>query len=293
MSDTHTTADTTLHDLGYHRYEGGRDGARGAWRALFTQGFRTMFGLGRPAKAKAIPVFLIGVSLLPCLGALVATSASQGQVPIRYSNFIGPAMILFVLFSAAQAPEVLSRDQQHRVLPLILTRDVTRAQYAAARIAAVVCAMLIVSFAPLLLLYVGQIGIAADPVAAFEKMGAQGGPVLMQGTLTAWMIGGVAAAVASMTPRRAYASASIIGLFLTTAAVSVGLSDLTGISSTVTELISPLRALNTMLLVLFGETTRAMELTPPPSLWVLAAMPIALGAAGVSAAVWRMHRVRV
>ncbi len=286
-------SDTTIHDLGYHRYEGSRDGARGAWRALFTQGFRTMFGFGRPTKAKAIPAFLITVSLLPSLGALAAASATQGQVPIRYSMFVGPAMILFVLFSAAQAPEVLSRDQQHRVLPLILTRDVTRTQYASARIAALLCAMLVVTFAPLLLLYIGQIGIAADPMAAFTKLGAQGGPVLLQGTLMAWTIGGVAAAVAAMTPRRAYASASIIGLFLTTTAISLGLNDLTGVSPTVTELMSPISTLNTMMLVLFGETTRAMELTPPPSLWVLAGMSIALGAVGVLAAVWRLRRVTV
>lgn len=293
MTEGDATGSTTIHDLGYHRYEGARDGAPGAWRALFTQGFRTMFGLGRPAKSKAIPVFLMTVSLLPCLGALVASSATQGQVPIRYNNFVGPAMILFVLFSAAQAPEVLSRDQQHRVLPLILTRDVTRAQYASARITALMCAMLVVCFAPLLLLYLGQIGVAPDPVAAFSKMGSQAGPVLLQGTLTAWVIGGVAAAVASMTARRAYASASIIGLFLTTTAISLGLNDLTGVSPLVTELMSPMRTLNTMMLILFGETTRAMELTAPPPLWVLTGMSIALGAAGVSAAVWRLRRVVV
>ena len=45
------TADSTIHDLGYRRYEGAREGARGAFRALFWQGVRPMFGLGRPIKA--------------------------------------------------------------------------------------------------------------------------------------------------------------------------------------------------------------------------------------------------
>lgn len=284
---------TTIHDLGYQRYDGPRDGAQGARRALFWQGFRGMFGVGRPARAKLMPAFLITASLLPCLGALAASSATQGQMPITYAGFIGPALLLHVLFAAAQAPEVLSRDQQHRVLPLMLTRDVTRLQYAAARLVAVWCAMLVVTGAPLLLLTVGQIGIAADPAAAAVALAPKVGPVLLQGTLTAWVIGGIASALASLTARRAYASASIIGVFLTAAAVSAGLDDLTGISSVVADLIDPIRSLNTMLRILFDEPTRAMELTPPPSVWVFVAMALALGALGVAATCWRMRRVRV
>ena len=291
MSDA--TTDTTIHDLGYRRYEGARDGVRGAWRALFGQGFRAMFGLGRPLKSKAVPAFVLAATMLPCLATLAASSATKGQLPIMYGNLIESQLILFVLFAAAQAPEVMSHDQQHRVLPLMLTREVTRDVYASARLAAVLCALLVVCAAPLLLLYVGEIGIAADPASAFTTMGTKAGPVLLQATLTAWVIGAIGAAMASMTARRAYATASVIGVFLVAAAVSIGLDDLAGVSADVARFIDPLRSLHTMALILFGEKNRAMELVPPPPLWMFALLAVALGALGVLATFWRVRRVRV
>jgi ABC-2 type transport system permease protein len=285
--------DTTIHDLGYRRYDGAREGVRGAWRALFAQGFRAMFGLGRPLKSKAVPAFVLAATMLPALATLAASSATKGQLPITYGGLIQAQLILFVLFAAAQAPEVMSHDQQHRVLPLILTREVTRDVYASARLAAVLCALLVVCVAPLLLLYVGEIGIAADPALAFTTMGTKAGPVLLQATLTAWVIGAVGAAMASMTARRAYATASVIGVFLVAAAVSIGLDDLAGVSADVSRFVDPLRSLHTMALILFGETTRAMELVPPPPLWMFALLALTLGALGVLATFWRVRRVRV
>jgi len=285
--------DTTIHDLGYRRYEGAREGMPGAWRALFAQGFRAMFGFGRPLTTKAVPAFVLAATMLPCLAVLAASSANKGQLPITYGTLIQSQLILFVLFAAAQAPEVMSHDQQHRVLPLILTRDVTRDVYASARIAAVLCALLVVCAAPLLLLYIGEIGIAVDPATAFRKMGTKAGPVLMQATLTAWVIGSIGAAMASMTARRSYATASVIGVFLVAAAVSIGLDDLAGISADVSGFIDPLRSLQKMALILFGEKNRAMELSPPPPLWMFAVSALSLGAAGVLATFWRLRRVRV
>jgi len=285
--------DTAIHDLGYRRYEGERDGVRGAWRALFAQGFRAMFGLGRPLKSKAVPAFVLAATMFPCLATLAASSATQGQLPIMYGNLIESQLILFVLFAAAQAPELMSHDQQHRVLPLILTRDVTRTVYASARIAAVLCALLVVSIAPLLLLYIGEIGIAVDPAAAFARMYTKAGPVLLQGTLTAWVIGAIGAAMASMTARRAYATASVIGVFLVAGAVSVGLDDLAGVSADVSGFINPLGSLHTMSLILFGERNRAMDLVAPPPLWLFMLMALVVGALGVSATYWRVRRVRV
>ncbi len=286
-------ADATIHDIGYRRYEGARLGARGAWIALWWQGVRAMFGLGRPAKAKLVPVFVVVVTLLPCLALLAASSASGGQLPIRYGTLLDGRLILFVLFAAAQVPEVLSRDQQHRVLPLILTRDVTRLQYASARLAAVCTAMLCVALSPLLLLYVGEIGVATDPAAAFREMGHTLGALLLHGTLTAWVIGSLGAALASFTSRRAYATASIIGTFLVAAAIATGLDDLAGVSVRAAELLDPIRALRTMGYVLFEETTRGMELNPPPSLWVYTALLAGIGAAAAVGLVLRIRRMSV
>jgi ABC-2 type transport system permease protein len=288
-----TTTDSTIHDLGYRRYDGEREGARGAFRALFWQGFRAMFGVGRPMKTKAVPVFVSVVTMLPALASVAASGATQGQLPITYANVIGAQALLFLLFSAAQAPEMLCRDQQHRVLPLLFTRDVTRTHYALARLLALFTAMFLVALAPLLILYLGEIGVAKDPGATFAKMGNKLGPVLLFATLLAWVMSTVSAFLSSLTPRRAYATAAVIGGFLGTVVISQGLQDLAGMSEAATKMIDPIETLRTTAMQLFGETKRWMELTPPPSVWVHVAALTALGLAAAAGLVWRVRRVPV
>ena len=292
MSLERVTAESAIHDLGYRRYEGARLGPSGAWRSLFWQGFRAMFGIGRSAKAKVIPVFVLVVTLLPTFGTLSAYSLSQGAMPIRYGTLIVQQLIMFVLFAAAQTPETLSRDQQHHVLPLILTRDVTRLGYSGARFASIVAALFLLALAPLLLLYIGQIGASTDPAETFGKIGWQIWPVLAQAALTAFCIGGVAAALAAWTPRRAYSTAAILGTFLLASAVASGLDDLAGVSRQYADMIDPLRSLRTQAMLFFGEKTRRMELTPPMSLWLHAAMFLGIGAAGAAILGLRIQRVR-
>jgi ABC-2 type transport system permease protein len=280
-----------IHDLGYRRYDGPRGGARAARRALFAQGLRALFGIGRPARAKAIPVFVLVVTLLPALGILAAASASRGQIPVRYANFIGAQLILFALFGAAQAPELLCGDRQHRLLPLLLTRAMSQAEYALVRWLAIWTALLLVALAPLLLLYVGEIGIAKDPAATFRAMGTRIGPVLAHATLAAWVLAGLATLASTLTPRRAYATALTIGVLLVLAAVAAGLGDLSGIPEAVPELLDPMRALRTLAARLFDEPTRGMEVSPPPPIPVFVGTLLAIGTICLGVAWTRLRRV--
>jgi ABC-2 type transport system permease protein len=283
--------ETAIHDLGYRRYEGPREGARGAWGAMFSQGLRAMFGLGRSAKAKVVPVFVLVVTLLQALAALLAASVSAGQLPVRYGNVFEMSVFLYVLFIAAQAPEVLSRDQQHRVLPLVLTRSASRQSYATARLAAVVTALFLVVFGCEFVLYAGEIFLTTDPIAKFRAVGDHIFPVLALSTLTALALGGIGAAVAAWTPRRAYATAAIIGLFLVLAAVSTGLSDLAGLSSRWAELLDPIRTLHTLAMVLFGESNRGLELQPPMDVSVYIALTAGLCVAALLLLQLRLRRL--
>ena len=193
---------------------------------------------------------------------------------------------------AAQVPEVLSRDQQHRLLPLLFTRDVTPVSYALAKYTAIFTAVFMVALAPLLMLYVGEIGIAADPAKAFSTMGARIWPVLAQSTLSALAMTGIGAALSSWTPRRAYATAAIFGSFLLPAAISSGLRDLAGVNRNVADLIDPIQAMRTMALIFFAETNRGMELNPPPHILVYVALTAGLGAVGLGVLAFRMRRIR-
>jgi ABC-2 type transport system permease protein len=279
----------TIHDLGYQRYDGPVLGPWSAWMALFTQGLRAMFGLGRTAKAKIVPVFVLGATLLQALSQVAIASASNGQAPIRYGVFFQGALIVYVLFAAAQAPEILSRDQQHHVLPLIFTRSITRTGYTLARFSSLAASVFLMVFSALFLLYIGQIGISSDPAKTFGEMGHQIGPVLAMSCITAALLGGVAGAIAAWTPRRAYATAAIIALFLVLAAVSSGIDDLAGLSPRNAELIDPVRSLRMLCMLMFGEKNRGMETSPPLDIEVY--VMCAVGAAIVGASLLHV-RVR-
>lgn len=293
MVNNGAAADATIHDIGYRRYEGKLLGDWGSWRALFWQGFRALFGVGRGLKSKVVPIFVLVVTLLPSLAMITAATASQGMLPIRYGTLISQQLILYVLFVAAQAPEIFSRDQQQRILPLVLTRQLSRNAYASARFASLAGALLIIAVSPSLLLYIGEIGSAVEPGAAFDRMGAKIWPILVQAFITSLVVGGIAALFAALTPRRAYATAAIIGLFLVLAAIGAGIQDLTGAGSQVADFVDPMRSLRTQAMLLFEETNRQMELRPPLPLSNYMAYLTGLGAVSVALMVLRIRKVRV
>jgi ABC-2 type transport system permease protein len=285
--------DATIHDIGYRRYEGKLLGAAGSFRALYWQGFRALFGFGRGAKSKLIPAAVLALTLLPSLGMLTAATASKGMIPIMYGTLIAQQLIMYVLFVAAQAPEILSRDQQQRVLPLILTRQLTRDAYAVARFASLSSALFVIVLAPPLLMYIGEIGGAVDPSVAFDRMGHKIWPILAHASITSFVIGALGALLAALTPRRAYATAAIIATFLVTTAIAEGLDDLAGPDSRVAMFMSPVRALMTQAMLLFGETNRAMDLNAPPPISNFVIYLLTLGAISLGLYVWRIRRVRV
>jgi ABC-2 type transport system permease protein len=295
MSEHHVapaaSGESAIHDLSYRRYHGSRVGRSGAWRALFAQSFRAMFGIGRPLKSKAIAIVVVVLSVLPALAGVTATSQSNGAIPLRYAQLVGAQLFLLVLFVAAQVPEVLSRDQQHRVLALVFTRDVSRNAYTLARFAAVYCAMFLVALAPLVFLYFGEMGIAADPTVAFHAMGHKIWPVLAFGALCALVLSGLSGALAAWTPRRAYATTAIFGAFLLLAAVSTGVDQLSGLGMREAELVDPIRTLRTMGMVLFHETNRGMTANPPFALSVYVAYALGIGATGGAILWWRVRRL--
>ena len=123
-------------------------------------------------------------------------------------------MTLLILFCAAQAPELVGRDQRHRVLVLYFSRALERADYALAKLAAMVTALILVYAAPLLLMFAGRIFAGSDvPTALADNLQAIA-PAVLVAPLMALVLGGISLAAASLTPRRAYATAGIIAIFI-------------------------------------------------------------------------------
>ncbi len=119
-----------------------------------------------------------------------------------------------LLFCAAQAPDLLGRDQRYGVLPLYFSHALSRVDYALARVLGLMAALLGLVVLPQLVLFVGRVLAAPDPLAGIGIEAPSLPPAIVQGLLAAGLYGGIAALVSAFTPRRAYATAAIIALFI-------------------------------------------------------------------------------
>jgi ABC-2 type transport system permease protein len=213
----------SIYDLGYQRYTGPRLGRRAARTSLFRTTLRGAYGIGRGGRAKIAPITLTGLAVLPAILAVgiaaLAAQAGAGDVldqasPVRYETYHGLTVTLLMLFCAAQAPELFGRDQRFGVLPLYFSRALTRTDYAVARAAGLMVALLFMDLVPQLILFVGRVLVAPDPIAGLGHEAHAVPRFVMQGLLSSGLLGGIAALVAAWTPRRAYATAGIIAISL-------------------------------------------------------------------------------
>jgi len=214
-----------IYDLGYQSYDGPRLGRRSATGALFRSALLACFGIGRGGRAKIVPIVLGVLVVLPAvlaigISALAAQAPGSGgdalenASPVRFATYHGLIVILVMLFAAAQGPELFGRDQRYGVLPLYFSRVLTRIDYALAKTAGLWVALLLLILVPQALLLGGRIFVAPDPVTGVGKEIASVPLFVAQGLLTAGLLGSLTALVASYTPRRAYATAIVIAIFI-------------------------------------------------------------------------------
>jgi ABC-2 type transport system permease protein len=212
-----------IHDLGYRHYDGPRLGRAAIIRALTWHSLRSAFGIGRGAKAKVVPILLFGLMCLPAVvnAIVVATPPGHARV-VDYDTYVYRLRALIMLiFVAAQAPELVSRDLRSHVLPLYLSRPMRRLDYPLAKLAAFTAACLLVIEIPLILLYLGTIISASGGSAVWAETRALV-PGLLVGAAWALLLAAIGLALASLTGRRAYATGVIaIYLFLTWTLTSI------------------------------------------------------------------------
>ena len=214
------TADS-IYDLGYRGYQGVHLGRPHAVGSLVKQSFRQSWGLGRPGRAKIVP---FGVAALA--KQLGAADMIEAASPIRYETYYPVIGQIVFLFAAAQAPELLGRDQRHRVLALFFSRAIRREDYATAKLFALGGAMLAFLLFPLAVIFVGRALLAADVVAGVVADAAEVPAIVGEAMLTAWLLAAMSLAIASFTPRRAYATAAIFAVVVIPAVTVGALSEL-------------------------------------------------------------------
>lgn len=214
----------SIYDLGYRGYDGPRLGRRHAVVALFTHTLLSCYGIGRGGRAKIIPFVLAGIAVLPAVVAvgLVALARQAGQAgefitdasPIRYETYFEIVGQIVALFCAAQAPELLGRDQRYSVLSLYFSRALERTDYAIAKLGGFVIALLALVLAPQIILVVGLTLSSPDLAEGLGENLPKVPPILAQAVTLSAVFGSLSLAIAAFTPRRAYATAGIIASFI-------------------------------------------------------------------------------
>jgi ABC-2 type transport system permease protein len=229
------TVGGNIYDLGYRGYDGPRLGRRTVTLGLLRATLKAAYGIGRGGRAKIAPFVLLGLELLPAVLAVgisaLASQAGAGDVldeasPIQHSSYQGLTGTILTLFLAAQAPELFGRDQRYGTLPLYFSRLLTRADYALARVGGLVVAVFILSILPHLLLTLGAVLAAPDPLTGLAEDAPDIPRYLAVTIQSSLLLSAVAAVIAAWTPRRAYATAGIIAAFLIPSVITVLVTEL-------------------------------------------------------------------
>ena len=209
---------TRIHNIGYRHYDGPRLGRAYARRSLYSQSLRGSYGLGRSVKSKVLPMLLFVVMCVPAaIMVAVAVATKAHDLPVSYTRYAIIMQAVIGLYVASQAPQSVSRDLRFKTVPLYFSRPIETADYVRAKFAALASAMLILTGAPLIVLYVGAL-LAKLDFADQTKGFAQG---LVSVTLLSLLFAGIGLVIAAITPRRGFGIAAIIAvLTISSGAVS-------------------------------------------------------------------------
>jgi ABC-2 type transport system permease protein len=214
-----SSATGSIYDLGYQRYEGARLGRRHAIAALFRHSLRASFGIGRGGRAKIAPFGLAALAVLPAIVAvglqmvIDRAGADDFRSPIAYDTYNSYVQALITLFVAAQAPELLGRDQRSQLLSLYFSRALRRVDYALAKAAGLIAAILAVVLVPQTIIFVGLVFSGPDVVAGLRQNLPSVAPIVATGLAIALLLGSIGLVLAAYIPRRAYATAAIMAAF--------------------------------------------------------------------------------
>lgn len=215
-----------VYDLGYQHYDGPREGRSRARMAVFENGVRSVLGIGRGARAKILPILLLISAILPALIFVLIASTAEPLAEFLpgAADYYRVISIVLLIFSAIMAPELLAPDRRENVLSLYLVRPLTPTDYVVARFMAFFVIVLGLVYAGQIILQVGLVLVASDPLEYLKDNWLDIPRFLAAGVLVALFITVVPLFVAALTTRRAYAAAFIIGLFFISTGIADGLT---------------------------------------------------------------------
>jgi ABC-2 type transport system permease protein len=294
----------SIYDLGYRRYGGARLGRPHAIRALVAHTLRACYGIGRGGRAKIAPFTLGAMAVVPAIVAVavVALARQAGPIggvvveasPLRYETYYGIIGQIVVLFCAAQAPELLGRDQRHRVLSLYFSRALERADYVLAKLGGFLAAVLLLVLLPQAVIFVGLVLSAPDVSAELGDNAPRLPPIIGQGLVLAAFYASLSLTISAFTSRRAYATAAIIAVVIVPPVI-VDLARTLGAQSISRWLVlaSPpdlVHATNAWFFGVRPDRLTVLRADHPGELFVI--VTLLWSAAGLAVILWRYRQVQ-
>jgi ABC-2 type transport system permease protein len=199
-------------DVAFRRYDGPRAGRIEAIWSLARWSALRALGARRGWKVKVIPIALTLLAFAPALvilglRALFGTSTITTNIikALPYSNYSSTTAVVILVFSVVITPELVCPDRRDRTLSLYFSTAIGRADYVAGKIVAALLPLLLVTLAPLLLLYVGNVLFAVHPLGYLQQHWADLLRIVGSGLIVAVFYALVGLAISSLTSRRAFA----------------------------------------------------------------------------------------
>jgi ABC-2 type transport system permease protein len=204
-----SSSDARLIDTAFIRYDGPRSGRLAAIWSLARWSAMRALGARRGWKVKVIPIALTLLAFAPALvilglRALFGTSSITKNIitALPYSNYVATVSVIVLAFTVVITPELVCPDRRDRTLSLYFSTAVSRFDYLAGKILA---ALLLVTMAPVLLLYVGTILFAVHPLGYVQHHWLDVPRIVGSGLIVAVFFALVGLAISSLTSRRAFA----------------------------------------------------------------------------------------
>ncbi len=152
-----------IHDQGYRRYSGRREPRGRAWAVIAGAGIRTML-------AKRAFLALLVVAWMPFVvraiqiyaAANLAQASFLAPTPDTFRQYLQQQMLFVFIVTVYVGSGLIANDRRSNALPIYLSKPLTRAEYAAGKVAILMATLLFVTWVPAMLLLAIQIVFAGN-----------------------------------------------------------------------------------------------------------------------------------
>jgi ABC-2 type transport system permease protein len=204
--------DARVIDVAFTRYDGPRAGRLQALWSLARWSALRALGARRSWKAKVIPIALALLAFAPALvilgaRALFGTSSVTANLVkgLPYGNYAATVSIIILVYSVIITPELVCPDRRDRTLSLYFSTAISPGDYLAGKVLAAVLPLLLITLAPPLVLYAGNMVFSVHPLGYLFGHDRDLPRIVGSALIVTTFYALVGLAISSLTSRRAFA----------------------------------------------------------------------------------------